>query len=104
LLLKNQLPAWSVKLMQRLRNVIVFAAIFIAFFTLRPALSSYEPFAVLFSLRGTTLQWLLLFMVLVTALTVRVPWCSFLCPMRTIEGVLLDLRRAVRRRKAVTGA
>jgi hypothetical protein len=91
------LPAWSVRLMQWLRNVIVFVAVFIALLTLQPALASYEPFAVLFSLRGTTLQWLLLFIVLVVSLTIRNPWCNFFCPMRSAELVLKEVRRAFRK-------
>jgi len=73
------------------RNVVVFAAIFAAFITLQPALASYEPFAALFALTGSTLQWLLLFVVLTLSLVVRTPWCSFLCPMRSIEIVLRNL-------------
>jgi hypothetical protein len=97
-----KLPAWSVRLMQRLRNVIVFAAVFIALLTLQPALASYEPFAVLFSLRGTTLQWLLLFVVFVVSLTIRNPWCNFFCPMRSAELLLKEIRRAFRKGVQVT--
>jgi len=92
-----KLPAWSVRLMGHLRNLIVFAAIFMAFLTLQPALSSYEPFAALFSLHGSTLQWLLLFIVLVVSLVISEPWCNFFCPMRSVEIVLQDIRRAARR-------
>ncbi len=97
-----KLPAWSVRLMQRLLNVIVFVAVFIALLTLQPALASYEPFAVLFSLRGTTLQWLLLFVVLVVSLTIRNPWCNFFCPMRSAELLLKEVRRAFRKGARVT--
>jgi polyferredoxin len=100
-----KLPAWSVRLMQRLLNVIVFVAVFIALLTLQPALASYEPFAVLFSLRGTTLQWLLLFVVLVVSLTIRTirnPWCNFFCPMRSAELLLKEVRRAFRKGARVT--
>jgi len=84
--------------MKRLRNGVVFAALFIAFLTLQPALTSYEPFAALFSLRGSTLQWALLFIVLVVSLVVRTPWCRFWCPMRTIEAALRELRELAGRR------
>ncbi len=84
-------PRWA-RLLEKVRDVVVFAALFIAFLTARPVLASYEPFAALFSLRGTTLQWLLLFVVLVASLAVRTPWCSFFCPMRSVEVALRDLR------------
>ncbi len=92
-----KLPPWSVRLMGHVRNLIVFAAIFMAFLTLQPALSSYEPFAALFSLHGSTLQWLLLFIVLVASLAIREPWCNFFCPMRSVEILLQDIRRVFRK-------
>ena len=83
-----KLPAWVVRFLDTARNVLVFAAIFAALITLQPALASYEPFAAMFALTGSTLQWLLLFLVLVTSLIVRTPWCRFLCPMRSFEIVV----------------
>ncbi len=91
-----KLPTWFVRWMERIRNVTVFAAMFMAFLTLKPVLASYEPFAVLFSLNGTTLQWLLLFIVLVMSLGISTPWCNLFCPMRTLELLFQNLRRTVR--------
>lgn len=79
------------RLLESSRNVVVFAAIFAAFITLQPALASYEPFAALFALTGSTLQWGLLFIVLTLSLVVRTPWCGFLCPLRSIEIVLRNV-------------
>ena len=90
---KLKVAPWLVRFMEGARNVVVFAAIFMALITLQPALSSYEPFAALFALHGTTLQWFLLFIVLTASLLIRTPWCSFLCPMRTVELVVLDTKR-----------
>ncbi len=94
-----KLPTWSVRLMEGLRDTIVFVALFLAFLMLQPALASYEPFAVLFSMHGTTLQWLLLFIILVTSLVIHTPWCAFFCPMRTFEVVIEDSKRWVRGRR-----
>jgi len=88
-----KLPPWVVRLMEGARNVVVFAALFMAFITLQPALASYEPFAALFALHGTTLQWFLLFIVLTGSLLIQTPWCNFFCPMRTFELVVLDTKR-----------
>jgi len=88
-----KVPAWAVRTMEGARNVVVFAALFMAFITLQPALASYEPFAALFALHGTTLQWFLLFIVLTAALLIQTPWCNFFCPMRTFELVVLDTKR-----------
>jgi len=95
---KFTLPRWSVRLLEGLRNLIVFAVLFMAFLTLQPTLASYEPFSTLFSLRGSTLQWVILFVALVASLVLRTPWCDFGCPMRTIESALRDLRRLFGRR------
>lgn len=88
-----RLPSGSARLLTRLRNVIVFGAITAALVAAQPALSSYEPFAALFALRGTILQWLLLLVVLLFSLIVSRPWCNFFCPMRSCERVLQDIRR-----------
>ena len=99
-----KLPRWSIQFMEGARNLVVFAALFMAFLTLQPALVGYEPFAALFALRGTTLQWLLLFIVLVASLVLITPWCNFLCPMRTVEVVIQDGKRWWRGRGGGPGA
>jgi polyferredoxin len=92
-----KLPSWLVRAAEVTRNVLVFAALFLAFLTLKPALASYEPFAALFSLTGTTLQWLLLFLVLTMALVISTPFCNLFCPVRTVEKAIQDLRNIGRR-------
>lgn len=87
-----KLPTWVVRFAERARNLLVFAALFSAFLAVKPALASYEPFAALFSLTGTTLQWLLLFLVLTMSLSISTPWCNLFCPIRTVERVIQDLR------------
>jgi len=91
--IRLKIPPWVVRLMEGTRNVVVFAALFMAFITLQPVLASYEPFAALFALHGTTLQWFLLFISLTASLFIQTPWCNFFCPMRTIELVVLDTKR-----------
>ncbi len=88
-----RLPAWSVRLMNATRNLIVFAAVLAALAVARPALASYEPFAALFALRGTILQWVLLLVVLLSSLAIRRPWCNFFCPVQTCRRVLQGIRR-----------
>jgi hypothetical protein len=93
-----KIPPALVRFMDGARNVVVFSALFMALITLRPAMASYEPFAALFSLHGTTLQWFLLFLVLTSSLLIQTPWCNFFCPMRTVELVVLDTKRWVKGR------
>lgn len=91
------LPATWVRGLGQIRGTVVFAALFLAFLGLQPALAGYEPFAVLFSLRGSTLQWMLLLLVLSLSLVLRTPWCTVLCPMQTVELTLSDVGSAFRR-------
>jgi hypothetical protein len=91
--IRLKIAPWVVRLMEGTRNMVVFAALFMAFITLQPVLASYEPFAALFALHGTTLQWFLLFIALTASLLIQTPWCSFFCPMRTIELVVLDTKQ-----------
>jgi hypothetical protein len=97
---KLTLPLGVVRFLERLRNLIVFVVLFMALLTLQPTLASYEPFSTLFSLRGSTLQWVILFVALVASLVLRDPWCDYGCPMRTVESALRDLRRLFGRRTA----
>jgi hypothetical protein len=96
-----KLPSWLVRAAEQFRNVVVFAALFLAFLTLKPALASYEPFAALFSLTGTALQWLLLFLVLTMSLVISTPFCNLFCPVRTIEKTIHDFRSMVRKPRKV---
>ncbi len=90
-----KLPPWSITLMTRMRSVIVFSVIIAALATAQPALTSYEPFAVLFALKGTVLQWFLLLIVMISSLFIQRPWCNFFCPVRSCERVVRDLRKRV---------
>jgi len=91
------LPVWSVKLMRKMRDVIVFGAVVTALAMAQPGLAHYEPFAALFSLKGSMLQWFLLLIVLLLSLIMDRPWCNFMCPMRTGEWALQDIRDRVAR-------
>jgi hypothetical protein len=88
-------PPQVARLLTAARDVAAFAALFLALFTLQPVVAGYEPFAALFSLHGTTLQWFLLFLVLVASLFLTEPWCAFLCPMGAAERVLQEGKRWV---------
>jgi len=91
-----KVPPGVARVLVSVRDLVVFAALFLAFLSLQPVLSGYEPFAALFSLQGTTLQWLLLFLVLTASLFLTEPWCAFLCPMGTVERALRGWKRWLR--------
>lgn len=88
----TRLPPWSVRYLRSMRTIIVFLAVLAALLVSRPALASYEPFAVMFALKGGLLQWFLLLIVVLASLTIHRPWCHFFCPMRVCENALQDVR------------
>ncbi|MFC1627909.1 4Fe-4S binding protein [Gemmatimonadota bacterium] len=92
-----RLPVWSLKLMRIVRDIIVLCAVLAALAFAQPGLAHYEPFAALFSLKGSMLQWFLLLIVLLLSLVLDRPWCNFMCPMRTGERVLQDIRSRITR-------
>ncbi len=95
-----RVPPRTARILTSARNIVTFAALFLAFLTLQPVVAGYEPFAALFSLHGSTLQWFLLFLVLVASLFLTEPWCAFLCPMGAVERTLQQGKRWIGRGKA----
>ena len=84
----SNIPGWLVRWTEVLRNLTVFAVVFLVFLTGKPGSASYEPFGVIFELKGTSLQWLLLFIVLSASLAIKIPWCRFFCPVQTCASVI----------------
>lgn len=83
------------ELLKWLRRVVVWIAIIIAFIFRNPGISSYEVYGTLFNLTGTTLQFLLLTIVMLVSLFIYRPWCSFLCPFRSIDEFIRALRQEI---------
>lgn len=84
---------------QRFRSLFIWVqrglawtAIFLALLFRNPGLSSYEVFGSLFSLTGSTIQFLLLGIVLVFAIFIKRPWCNFLCPLRPVTDFIRMVR------------
>jgi uncharacterized protein with FMN-binding domain len=68
-------------------RIVVWAAIVIALLLRNPGVTSYEVFGTLFSLTGSMVQFALLGIVLVTALFIRRPWCTYLCPLKPVTDL-----------------
>jgi NosR/NirI family nitrous oxide reductase transcriptional regulator len=76
-----------------LQRGIALAAIVLAMIYRNPSVSSYEVFGAFFRLIGTNLLFILLAIVLVAALFIRRPWCSYLCPLRPVTDFIRLLRK-----------
>jgi len=71
---------------------LVWFAILLALLFRNPGLTSYEIFGTLFSLMGSSLQFILLGLVLVASLFVKRPWCAYLCPITPIDEFIRMVR------------
>ena len=71
---------------------LVWFAILLALLFRNPGLTSYEIFGTLFSLMGSSLQFILLGLVLVASLFVKRPWCAYLCPITPIDAFIRMVR------------
>jgi NosR/NirI family transcriptional regulator, nitrous oxide reductase regulator len=80
------------------RWAVLWASAMVGFVTMSPGAGSVEPFATLFLLKGSTVQWALLIVVLVCSMFLPRFWCNYLCPAGAARD-LIDLgRREVLRR------
>jgi len=73
-------------------------ALMLIFLSAHPALGSYEPFAMMFSLEGLGIQWYILPAALLGSLFVPSFWCRLFCPVGLYLNEIVRLRRAVRER------
>lgn len=62
----------------------------------RPGVASYEPFGTLFDLRGTTVQWIFLGLIVLASLVIYRPFCNYLCPIDPVVEFIAEVRRQVR--------
>ena len=79
-----------------LQRGLTFVAILLGLIFRTPGIAGYEPFATLFDLRGTTIQWIFLAIVLLASLVIFRPFCNYLCPLDPIFDFIRESRRLVR--------
>ncbi len=75
-----KVPRSAQRLLKTVTQVITLAALTLALATGNTAPIAMEPFSTLFGLRGTSLQWYLVSVVLMAALVIPRFWCRFFCP------------------------
>jgi NosR/NirI family nitrous oxide reductase transcriptional regulator len=72
------------------------AAIVLGLALRRPGIAGYEPFATLFDLRGTAVQWIFLVVIILVSLLVYRPFCNYLCPLDPVVDFIGEIRRQAR--------
>ena len=85
---------------QRRARTLIFSlswvALMLIFLSAHPAMGSYEPFAMMFSLEGLGIQWYILPASLLGAFFVPRFWCRLFCPVGLYLNEMVRLRRRIR--------
>lgn len=79
-----------------LQRGLAFAAVLLGLALRKPGVAGYEPFATLFDLRGTTVQWIFLGLVTLFSLLMYRPFCNYLCPIDPVVEFIAEGRRWVK--------
>ncbi|ANS87102.1 hypothetical protein VSVS12_03393 [Vibrio scophthalmi] len=77
-------------------NVLLWSALMLIFITRNPAVASYEPFSMLFSLDGVGVQWYLLPLALFGSFFIKDYWCRLFCPLGRGLNLLVEKRQQTR--------
>lgn len=75
----------TLKIMQR---TLALGAVLLGLYFRNPGITNYELYGSLFSLVGTSIQFAALGLVLIAAMFLRRPWCSYLCPIKPVLEIM----------------
>jgi len=81
---------------RRVKEILLFLVLFLAFLFINPSFSSFEPFGTIFGLNGSSHQWYLLFVILLTSFFYRRFWCVAFCPVGTFLDKVALLSRKIK--------
>ena len=82
--LKKRLKLWT--------NTLLWLSLMLIFLSRTPAIGSYEPFSMLFSLDGVGIQWYILPLSIFGAFVVSDFWCRTLCPLGRFLNYSVEMR------------
>lgn len=84
------------RLLNKTPGILLWLALIFIFLSSNPTISSYEPFAMLFSLEGAGIQWYILPTTLIGALFFSNFFCRFFCPVGGALRWMLKMRKQVK--------
>ncbi|SDK42837.1 hypothetical protein SAMN04488540_1358 [Ferrimonas sediminum] len=87
-----QLYPWLKQRLKLVTNTLLWLSLMLIFLSRTPAIGSYEPFSMLFSLDGLGVQWYILPLSLFGAFLVSDFWCRLLCPLGRFLNYSLEMR------------
>ncbi|MGF1757114.1 FMN-binding protein [Photobacterium sagamiensis] len=73
-------------------NFMLWLSLVLIFVSRNPAVSSYEPFSMIFSLDGVGVQWYILPLALIGAFFIKDFWCRLFCPVGRSLNIAVDRR------------
>ncbi len=85
---KKRIPDRTHFLLRWFQRVLALSAIVLALLYRNPSVSSYEVFGAFFHLIGSSFNFAVLGVVLIAALFLNRPWCSYLCPLRPVSDFI----------------
>jgi len=74
-------------------NSLLWLSLMVIFLSKHPALGSFEPFAMMFSLNGIGIQWFILPLALIGSFFMSAFWCRFFCPCGHALTKLVQFRK-----------
>ncbi|WP_419535492.1 FMN-binding protein [Endozoicomonas sp.] len=96
---QNNLPVanWVRSYSINIINTLLWLALMLIFLSRNPALGSYEPFSMLFSLDGIGIQWYILPLALTGSFFIKDYWCRLLCPLGRGLNLMVRQQQQVKR-------
>ncbi len=76
-------------------NFLLWLSLMVIFLSRHPALGSFEPFAMMFSLNGSGIQWFILPLALIGSFFMSTFWCRFFCPCGQALTKMIQFRKSV---------
>ncbi|MDT8304674.1 MAG: FMN-binding protein [Anaerolineae bacterium] len=89
-------PRDLARALQWVQRGIAVAAIGLGLALRRPGSASFEPFATLFDIRGGTVEWIFLALILLASLIIYRPFCNYLCPLDPVVDFIAAGRRWIK--------
>ncbi|MGF1759390.1 FMN-binding protein [Photobacterium sagamiensis] len=73
-------------------NLLLWLSLMLILLSRTPAITSYEPFAMMFSLEGVGIQWYILPLALIGSTVMNNFWCRLFCPVGRLLNHSLEIR------------
>jgi len=90
-----KLPPKLARVLTKTPFILLWISLILIFISANPTISSYEPFAMMFSLKGVGIQWYILPASLIGALFFSNFFCTFFCPVGGYLRWTLKIRKHI---------